>query len=242
MPRIFAHRGLALEAPENTLLAFLKALTSGATHLETDVQVTSDGIAVLSHDPSLLRLTGRQIRIDRLRMSDLAHIDLGDGQSFTSLAAALDAFPDARFNIDVKAKAAPAAVVHAVNAVRAKHRVLITSFSEARRRATVDAIPGVASSASTARVIPILAAAAARMRAATKRAAAGLQAVQIPQRKGPVPLVTAGMVRSVHAAGLEVHVWTVNDPAEMSRLLALGVDGLVTDRCDLASAVIWPRL
>lgn len=237
-PRIFAHRGLTLEAPENTLLAFLKALTSGATHLETDVQVSSDGVAVLSHDPDLSRLAGRKIRIDQLRMSELARIDLGDGQGYTSLAAALDAFPDARFNIDVKADSAPDAVVRAVIAARAKRRVLITSFSETRRRTTVDALPGVATSASTARVVPILLAAAARMPGTARRAATGLLAVQIPKRKGPVPLVTARTVRGVHAAGLEVHVWTINDPAEMARLLALGVDGLVTDRCDIARTVI----
>ena len=108
-PRVFAHRGLSLEAPENTLLAFLKALSAGATHLETDVQVSRDGIAVLSHDPDLVRLVGRNVRVDQLTMAELGRIDLGAGQSFVSLGEALDAFPDARFNIDVKAAGAAAA-------------------------------------------------------------------------------------------------------------------------------------
>ena len=110
-PRIIAHRGLALDAPENTLLAFLRALNAGATHLETDVHASADGVAVISHDPDLGRVAGRSVNVGQLTMPELRRVDLGHGQGFCSLAEALDAFPQARFNIDIKdeASAAPAA-------------------------------------------------------------------------------------------------------------------------------------
>ena len=109
-PRIIAHRGLALDAPENTLLAFLRALNAGATHLETDVHASADGVAVISHDPDLGRVAGRSVNVGQLTMPELRRVDLGHGQGFCSLAEALDAFPQARFNIDIKdeASAAPA--------------------------------------------------------------------------------------------------------------------------------------
>ncbi|MGN6759754.1 MAG: glycerophosphodiester phosphodiesterase, partial [Leifsonia sp.] len=100
--RIIAHRGLALDAPENTLLSFLRALSVGATHLETDIHVSADGVAVIAHDPDLARVAGREVQVGQLTMPELRRIDLGHGQGFCSLAEALDAFPEARCNIDVK--------------------------------------------------------------------------------------------------------------------------------------------
>jgi len=75
LPRIFAHRGLAIGAPENTLLAFLKAMSAGATHIETDVHATLDGVAVISHDPDLARLVGRSARVEQFTMAELRRID-----------------------------------------------------------------------------------------------------------------------------------------------------------------------
>ena len=115
---MFAHRGLATEAPENTLLAFAKALALGIRYLETDVHASADGVAIISHDPDLKRLTGRDVRIEQLTAAELARIDLGEGQTFTTLAAALDAFPDARFNIDIKAEAAATPAAAAATSAR----------------------------------------------------------------------------------------------------------------------------
>ena len=241
-PRIIAHRGLALDAPENTLLAFLKALSAGATHLETDVHGSADGIAVISHDPDLNRLVGREVGVGQLRMSELRRIDLGGGQSFISLAEALDAFPAARFNIDIKDAAAEAPAADAIREARATGRVLITSFDEGRRRRTADALPGVASSASVGRVLAAVVGGKLAIAPLVRRALSGLVAVQVPERSGPLRVVTQRTVEAIHAAGREVHVWTVNDPADMTRLLDLGVDGIVTDRCDLLKALVDARI
>src|SRR5690606_37911373 len=124
----------ALEAPENTLLAFAKALAVGVTHIETDVHATADGVAVIAHDETLDRVADRTVRVDQLTMTELRRVDLGEGQGFCSLTEALDAFPDARFNIDLKSSASLAPTVAAIREHRAAERVLVTSFSDSRRR------------------------------------------------------------------------------------------------------------
>ena len=238
-PRVFAHRGLALDAPENTLLAFVAALSNGATHLETDVHVTRDGVAVLSHDPDLTGF-GRPERIDSLTLAELRRIRLPAGQVVPSLSEALDTFPEARFNIDVKADAAPDATIRAVRDNRATHRVLITSFSEGRRRTTVAGLPGVATSPSSVEFARVLAAASINSQTLTRRLLFGFDAVQVPERAGILRIVSPRFVRLMHTIGVEVHVWTVNDAVAMDRLLALGVDGIVTDRTDVLAARVKP--
>ncbi|WP_349864716.1 glycerophosphodiester phosphodiesterase family protein [Leifsonia sp. WHRI 6310E] len=240
-PRVIAHRGLALDAPENTLLAFLKALTAGATHLETDVHASADGVAVVSHDPELDRVAGRPGRVDGMLMRELRRVELGHDQQFCSLAEALDTFPQARFNIDIKDERAAASVVTAIREARAVDRVLITSFSTARRQAVADELRGVATSPSVPEFAPALAAAKAGLTPLVRHSLRGFAAVQVPERQGPLRVVSARTVRAIQAAGAEVHVWTVNDPADMTRLLDLGVDGIVTDRCDLLAALAASR-
>ncbi|GAA2063992.1 glycerophosphodiester phosphodiesterase family protein [Leifsonia soli] len=239
--RIIAHRGLALDAPENTLPAFLRALSAGATHLETDIHASADGEAVIAHDPDLARVAGRSVAVGQLTMRELRRIDLGHGQGFCSLGEALDAFPHARFNIDVKDARAAAPAVAAIRDARATERVLITSFSTERRRAVADALPGVASSPAVPEFVPALVGARLGIAPLVRRALHGFVAVQVPERRGPVRIVTRRTVERFHAAGAEVHVWTVNDPADMRRLLDLGVDGIVTDRCDLLKTVVASR-
>jgi len=240
-PRVIAHRGLALDAPENTLLAFLRALSAGATHLETDIHVSADGVAVIAHDPGLGRVAGREVQVSQLTMSELRRIELGHGQGFCSLAEALDAFPEARFNIDVKDLRAAAPAVEVIRTARAQDRVLITSFATDRRKAVADAFPGIASSPSVPEFVPALLGAKLGISPLVRRALRGFAAVQVPERRGPVRIVTPRTVERFHAAGTEVHVWTVNDPHEMARLLDLGVDGIVTDRCDLLAALVKNR-
>jgi glycerophosphoryl diester phosphodiesterase len=239
--RIIAHRGLALDAPENTLLALLRALSAGATHLETDIHASADGVAVIAHDPDLARVAGRSVKVGQLTMTELRRIELGHGQGFCSLAEALDAFPQARFNIDVKDARAAAPAVASIRDARATGRVLITSFSSDRRRAVADALPGVASSPAVTEFVPALIGARLGIPPLVRRALRGFVAVQVPERRGPLRIITRRTVERIHAAGAEVHVWTINDPADMARLLDVGVDGIVTDRCDILTAVVASR-
>ena len=241
-PRVLAHRGLALEAPENTLLAFLKALAIGITHLETDVHASSDGIAMISHDPDLSRLSGRAQKVGQLTAEQLRGIDLGEGQGYCSLEEALDAFPDAKFNIDIKAGAAVQPTVDAILAAKAVDRVLIGSFSPARRLAAISRMPGVATSVSSRGAVAAVAAAKAGALPLLRRVLRDVDAVQLPVSVLRLDAMTPRAIRNFHAAGVEVHVWTINEPAEMQRLLDAGVDGLVTDRADLALEVLAARL
>lgn len=241
-PRVLAHRGLALEAPENTLLAFAKALAVGVTHLETDVHGSADGVAMISHDPDLTRLAGRSVRVSQLTSHELRRIQLGNGQGFCSLADALDAFPDTRFNIDIKSADAVAPTVAAIRDAHAVERVLIGSFDAARRLAVVRALPGVATSVSARGAV-------AAVRAArspgglrfVRRVLRDVDAVQLPLSVLRMPTMTPRTIAAFHAADVEVHAWTINDEPTMERLLDLGVDGLVTDRADLAMAVVRRR-
>jgi glycerophosphoryl diester phosphodiesterase len=240
-PRVLAHRGLALEAPENTLLAFAKALAIGVEHIETDVHESADGVAIVSHDPDLDRVAGRKVRVDQLTAAELRRVDLGDGQAFPTLAEALDAFPDARFNIDVKSAGAVEPTVDAIRSLGAVGRVLITSFSESRRRSTVKGLPGVATSASFGTGAKVLAASRLRLAGRIRALLREVDALQLPERWNGIRVVTPPLLRLAHAAGVEVHVWTVNDPGDMRRLLDLGVDGIVSDRADLALEVVRAR-
>ena len=240
-PRVLAHRGLAVEAPENTLLAFLHAVNAGASYIETDVNGSADGVAIVSHDPDLTRVAGRDVRVAQLTASELRRVPLGDGQNFCSLADALDAFPDTRFNIDVKSADAIPGTVKAITDLRATDRVLIGSFSTKRRLAVVEQLPGVATSISASGAVPAVHAARMGATGFLSRILAGVQAVQLPETVAGASIVTPRAIRTFHAVGVEVHVWTINEPADMIRLLDAGVDALVTDRADLALPLVAER-
>lgn len=223
------------------MLAFVKAIAAGAAYIETDVRASADGVAVIAHDPDLVRLAGRDVRVDQLTFSELRRVDLGEGQTFCSLAEALDAFPETRFNIDVKSRGAVQPTVAAILDARAAQRVLVSSFDERRRRAAVHGLPGVASSSSARLFAVALLAGKVGLSPVVRLALRGLVAVQVPEKAIGLRITTARMIRRLHEAGVEVHVWTVNDPARMDELLDLGVDGIVTDRADLALQVVAAR-
>jgi glycerophosphoryl diester phosphodiesterase len=232
-PRVFAHRGLHIDVPENTASAFRAAVDAGVTYIETDVVGSRDCIEMISHDTTLDRVSDLTGRVNSLTAAELAGVDLG-GEGFISLAEALEQFPDVRFNIDVKDTAAIEGVVSAVHDAGALDRVLLTSFSAARRRAVTKRMPTVASSASATEFLALSTA----IRLGFTPPLPLIHALQIPEKANGMTFVTEELVDRYHRAGLEVHVWTVNDEATMRRLLALGVDGIVTDRADIALAVV----
>ena len=237
LPRVLAHRGLALHAPENTIAAFQAAVDAGAEYIETDVHATADGVAVLMHDPEIV-VDGVARAVRNLTMDQIRQVDLGGGHHVPTLVGALVAFSGTRFNIDVKSELAAGPTARAIRAVRAADRVLVTSFDESRRRRALDGLDGVVSSASSRLFARALVGAKVGAPFLVRRSLAGVPVVQIPERHKNVQLVTQRTLRSLHRAGVEVHVWTVNAPADMERLLRLGVDGLITDRADLALPLV----
>lgn len=233
LPRILAHRGLSLAVPENSLESFRAALDAGATHLETDVRATSDGTAVLVHDPELPDGTP----IARLTLPALNR----RLPSVCTVAEALAALPSARFNLDLKARAAVEPAVAAIRAGNALPRVLITSFSSRRRRPAVRALPGVATSGSGADVLTALLAHRTRSPWALRSVLRGLDALQVPPYALGTDLGAPPFLAAAHRAGVEVHLWVVDDPFRMRALVAAGADGVVTNRPDLAGAALARR-
>lgn len=240
-PRVLAHRGFALDAPENTMLAFAAAINEGAEYVETDVHATADGVAVVAHDPTLERTAGRPERIDSLLWHELENIPLGDDQTVPTLHDVLDTFPDTRFNIDMKSDAAVAPTVRAISALRVTDRVLLTSFREARRRRARQLLPNVATSASKSIVLRAIGAAKLGSRAVMSRALRDVDALQIPERMRSTRVLSETLLALAHECGTEVHVWTVNERDDIDRLLRVGVDGIVTDRVDVALKAVAER-
>jgi glycerophosphoryl diester phosphodiesterase len=237
----FAHRGGArhpdLLGRENTMAAFTHATSLGYRYLETDVHLTSDGVLVAFHDALLDRVSDGVGSIADLDTRALARVRVA-GEEVPTLAAVVDAFPDARFNLDLKADAAVEPLAAFVLERGLQDRVLVGSFSWRRlhrfRTLVGQRVPTSAAPAEVAAyaVLP------GRL---AHRLAPRVAALQVPHRLGRLPVTTAGLVRRAHAAGVRVHVWTVDDPDEMRALLDLGVDGLMTDRTDLLAAVLRER-
>ncbi|MCC4907423.1 glycerophosphodiester phosphodiesterase family protein [Microbacterium sp. cx-59] len=247
VPRVLAHRGLVpdgeKDVAENSFAAVAAAHAAGAVYVESDCHLTADGVVVLSHDEDLRRVTGDPRRLADVSLHELEDLMAPRGGLIT-LAQALTAFPDLRFNIDVKVAAAaePAGEIVADHA----ERVLLTSFSDARREAALAAARATrpalipATSAGSARLARVLAAVATGSARLTSATLAGLDALQIPERRGPVRVLTKRLIGAAHRSGVEVHVWTVNDVAQMRRLRALGVDGIITDHADIALEALAP--
>lgn len=235
-PRVLAHRGLVRAEDEffpNTFAAFAAAQAAGVEYVESDCHLTSDGVVVLFHDETLASITGDPRRVDQVTAREMER-QLADRGGLVTLDQALGAFPKMRFNIDVKAAdaAAPAGRIVAEHA----ERVLLTSFSDRRRRAALaSALPArPATSGGRDTIIRALSAVALRSESRALRLLSEIDALQIPERHGPVRVLSRRLVDYAHAAGAEVHVWTVNDTSRMRELVAMGVDGIVTDRADVA--------
>lgn len=243
-----AHRGFSLDGLENSLTAFGAAVELGFRYVETDAHATADGVAVALHDATLDRTTDGSGAIAALPWRRVRGARIGGVEPVPTLEDVLGTWPGLRVNVDVKAAAAVVPVAAAIERTRAHDRVCVTSFSVLRRRATLARLSRrVATSAGRPEVAAaVLGARSGRGRArAVRTALRAVDSVQVPERSGGVTVVDARFVDAVHAAGRQVHVWTVNDPADMERLLDLGVDGLVTDRADvlrdvLARRGLWP--
>ena len=221
-PIPFAHRGGASDVPENTMPAFQYAVDHGYRYVETDVQVTSDGVLVAFHDNDLSRTCGREGRISDLPWSEVRTAMVDGGAPIPLLEDLLGTWPDLRVNIDCKTDQAVDALVAALRRTDSLDRVCIGAFSDARLR-RIKAILGDGLCTSLGPV------GVARLRYGRPRQRGG-NAAQVPVKQGPLTVVNEAFVARAHELGMHVHVWTIDDPAEMNRLLDLGVDGIMTDR------------
>jgi glycerophosphoryl diester phosphodiesterase len=234
-PIAFAHRGGAGDWPENTMPAFEAAVALGYRYLETDVQATADGVLTAFHDDDLQRTCGRPGHISELPWRDVANARVDGREEIPLLVDLLEAFPDARLNIDCKTDAGVNPLVTLLRRTKSLDRVCIGTFSHRRMvRLRRELGSDACTSATPVEVTRWLS------RVPFDKVSTP-HAMQVPVRQGRVPVTTASSVAAAHKRGLHVHVWTIDDPQEMHRLLDLGVDGIMTDRPAVLRDVLISR-
>lgn len=224
----FAHRGGAAGGLENSMAAFGRAVGLGYRYLETDVHATADGVALAFHDRTLDRVTDRRGRVAQLPWDTVARARIGGVEPIPRLEDLLAAWPDIRFNLDVKHPSAVGPLVAAVTRTGTLDRVCVASFSRRRLAAVRRELgPELCTALTTVGVTRLRAAAVHPL--AYPLAPRNVPCAQVPARVGPVTVVTARLVRLAHSRGQRVHVWTVDQADRMHALLDLGVDGLMSD-------------
>jgi glycerophosphoryl diester phosphodiesterase len=243
-----AHRGGAprpeLVGLENTMKAFESAVGLGYRYLETDVHATSDREVVAFHDLDLMRLTGGPGRLGDLTWSEAATMLVGGTEAIPRLVDLLEAFPDARFNVDLKTASVVEPMVDLIVHGRLQDRLCIGAFNERvmrrfRRLLATAGSPPVATSCGVAAATAVAFAPGGR-HLLPLFGDPGV-VLQVPPRHKGFRVIDRAFVRRAHAAGRQVHAWTINDRAEMEHLLDLDVDGIFTDRTDLLRDVLVDR-
>ena len=232
-PIAFAHRGGASDAPENTMPAFEYAVGLGYRYIETDVQVTADGVLVAFHDDDLQRTCGHAGRISQLTWREVSEFRVDGAAPVPLLEDLLGAWPDLRVNIDCKSDAATPALVSVLKRTGAIDRVCVGAFDD-RRVARLRAAFGdrLCTALGPRGVVGL--------RFGRPRSSSALTA-QVPVKQGRITVTDERFLQRAHALGIQVHVWTIDDPAEMERLLDLGVDGIMTDRPAVLREVLERR-
>jgi len=247
-PQIFAHRGGCALGPENTFAAFDLGRAAGADGLELDVHLSADGVPVVHHDATLDRTTSQSGPLAARTAAELAQVDAAyrfardgafpfrkQGAGIPSLREVLQRYRDIPIVIEMKVNSAQMgeAVARDVRLADAVDRVCVAGYGARSAAAVRAAIPGIARSATHSEV-----------RVAVYRGLAGWPVrdadygcYQVPERNGLIRIVSPRFIRDAHEAGLKVQPWTIDEEADMRRLLAWGVDGLITNRPDLAVRV-----
>lgn len=240
-PLAVAHRGGSLEAEENTMAAFARAVALGYTHVETDVHATRDRVAVIHHDATLLRMTGDPRAIADLDWADLARVRTHGGAAIPRAEEVLAAYPSLRVTFELKCDRVAGPLAEVIRRADALDRVCVGSFSAARTAAMRQLLgPGLCWSPAQGGVLALW---LAGWGVPVPRPGFGL--VQVPPVHEGIPVVTPRLIRAAARRGIDVQVWTVNDETEMERLIDLGVGAIMTDRPTLLRDVLirrghWP--
>ena len=247
-PIPFAHRGGAAEVGgENTLAAFGRAVAMGYRYLETDGRVTSDGVLLAFHDERLDRVTDLEGRLEDRPWAEVRQARVGpEGEAISTMEALLDAFPDARFNIDPKMDAAVAPLAEALRRTNAWDRVNIAAFPVDQLDAII--INAAGCGAMLKDYAHLLGGdAAGRFVDKVKDVSEFLVALGPVAPTNPLPMTVTyhDACHLCHAQqvrrAIPVHVWTIDEPAEIHRLLDLGAGGIMTDRPSVLKNVLEER-
>lgn len=229
---VVAHRGGAAEHPENSPTALLSAPRRGATHVETDVHATRDGVIIAFHDLLLDRTTSGHGPLAARTHAELQDVHHADGSPLLTLAELLAGLPTTPLSIDVKAPGALAGTLALIAEHDATDRVVLGSFDEQRVHAIRAHDQRLQTTLTRREVIHLL----TRPGHPVPDHPGPLLAA-IPVRAGPIPVFSRRLLARAHAHGIPVHVWTVNDTGAMGRLRGMGADGLITDELAALAAI-----
>ncbi|MFM7063962.1 MAG: glycerophosphodiester phosphodiesterase [Actinomycetes bacterium] len=236
----FAHRGGTEAAPENSLAAFAAAVALGMPYLETDVHRTADGVMVAFHDDQLDRVTDMDGRIVELPWSEVSQARIGGTEPIPTMDQVLESFPTTRINVDAKSHEVVVTLAECLRRHAALDRVCVGGFSDRRLDRLRSLLgDGLCTSAGPRETAAFMA--GVKLPGFRVPAEAAYRCLQLPVRQAGIELVTPATVAAAHANGLAVHVWTIDDPREMHRLLDLGVDGIMTDRPSVLRRVLEDR-
>lgn len=246
-PVVIAHRGSRQLWPENTMIAFQNAISMGARHLETDIHLSADGVVHCFHDHTLQRTTNGHGLFSNLTAAEIAGLDAGfnhqrrgsfqfrgSGVTVPTFEELATSFPEVRLVVDLKEDAVVEAFARLVSRLGIEDRLIVGGFSDHRISRFRDHTDGSVPTSTGP--------GAARAWFITSRFGRGWRgdagSLQLPLQRRGLRVVDERLVEAAHKRGLQIHVWTVNDPVQMSDLLDMGVDGLVTDRPDLALSLV----
>jgi glycerophosphoryl diester phosphodiesterase len=240
-PIAFAHRGGAAHAPENSWTAFEHAVKLGYAYLETDVRATSDGMLVAFHDRTLDRATDVSGPIGTRSYAEVAALRMAGSEPIPLIEDLLGTWPDVRFNIDLKDEPGISLLPGVLRRTGAWDRVCVTSFSGSRLRAARGLFDRPVCMTTSPAAIAAVRCTIGTVPGGGRLLAGRLSRWEARCTQVPGWVVTGSFVRRAHALGLDVHVWTVNDRAEMTRFLDLGADGVMTDDIETLRDVLIER-
>ena len=222
---VLAHRGGSLESYENTIESFHYSKNIGCKFIETDVQLSSDGIPYIFHDDTFLRLLGKNIIFNSLDSSEIDKLRLFDNHPIPKLDTVLKTFQDLYFQIDVKTDEVALPTLEVIKKNNAMNRVCIASFSSKRLQNVYKQYPDICLSMGPNEVLKMLLSSFGLYR----KSITG-HCLQIPIYQYGIKLVTKRFVKFVHKKGLKICVWTINDETTFKNLIDIGVDGIITDK------------
>ena len=237
-PIAFAHRGGASDAPENTMPAFQRAIDLGYIYLETDIHATKDGVLLAFHDDDLSRTCGRPGLISELNYAEIKDARVRGTEPIPLLEDLIVAWPHAHLNIDCKSDQALLPLADRLARGDIFDRVCIGSFSDKRLNRLRDQFGERLCTSMGPRDVTKL-----RLGSWVHRSGSfeNIRAAQVPVSQGPLTIVDRSFIQAAHNADIQVHVWTIDEPDEMVRLLDLGVDGIMTDKPETLKKILLSR-
>jgi glycerophosphoryl diester phosphodiesterase len=237
-PIAFAHRGGASDAPENTMPAFQRAIDLGYIYIETDVHVTRDGVLLAFHDDDLSRTCGRPGKISELDYAEVSQARVNGIEPIPLLEDLIATWPNTHINIDCKSDQALQPLETRLAHGDLFERVCIGSFSDKRLNHLRETFGDKLCTSMGPRDVTKL-----RLGSWVRHVGKyqNVFAAQVPVSQGPLTIVDRKFIDAAHRADLQVHVWTIDDPIEMTRLLDLGVDGIMTDRPAILKQILQER-